>query len=442
MLLCFLATLLHGAHARADAFDLGDATWEGCSELVSIAKAELGASRVEVRGTLDWSKLSADDGVLLLHPTRAVDSEEATAFMKAGGRLALLDDYGKSDELLRRFQIERISLPTRPVSALRNNPSLAIAEPAYEASAGANAGPHPVVANVPRLVLNHGVGFRHPALSPVLRVRGVGEPDVIVAVAGQVGKGRLFAMGDPSAIMNQMLRYQGNRAFAAALVRYLVDDASTGRKGGRLWVMANKLDQDGSFGGKSTLAKELEGQLDDLLERLEEWRKEGFPPWLQLILAAALALGVATWVARASARPYQAPVPRHVRPVPLVGQGGVAGRFAVLAAPSSPRALVLLELKSALFEAVTLRFGLEREPSPASLEELVGREVDEATKRDLHQTIATMQSVESSVLRGRPARVEAGQVERASDVVHAVLERIAPELVLARRRRSEPEDQA
>ena len=52
----------------------------------------------------------------------------------------------------------------------------------------------------------------------MLRIPANGEADVILAVAGQVGKGRLFAMGDPSATMNQMLRYPGNRAFVAGLV--------------------------------------------------------------------------------------------------------------------------------------------------------------------------------------------------------------------------------
>ena len=49
-----------------------------------------------------------------------MDAEETTAFMKSGGRLAILDDYGLGDETLRRFHIERTSAPSRPVAALRN----------------------------------------------------------------------------------------------------------------------------------------------------------------------------------------------------------------------------------------------------------------------------------------------------------------------------------
>ena len=36
--------------------------------------------------------------------------------------------------------------------------------------------------------------------------------------------GRLFAMGDPSVVINEMLRYPGNRAFASGLLKYLVGE--------------------------------------------------------------------------------------------------------------------------------------------------------------------------------------------------------------------------
>ena len=137
--------------------------------------------------------------------------------MKAGGRLAILDDYGRGEDLLSRFRIERIPAPTRPMQALRNNPNLAIAEPVTEQVAGKEWGPHPVVSNVKQLVTNHPTGMTHPQLSPVLQIRAAGnDQDVVVAVAGQVEKGRLFAMSDPSAVINLMLRYPGNRGVSSA----------------------------------------------------------------------------------------------------------------------------------------------------------------------------------------------------------------------------------
>lgn len=411
------------ARALAGAFDVNDGTWEGCSELLEIARAELGAARVSAVAVLDWNQVQPEDGVLVLHPVQALDPDESTAFMKAGGRLAIVDDFGRGDDTLRRFRIERTTTPTRPAAALRNRPALAIAEPVLDTTAGQAVGPHPVVSNVQRLVTNHATGLRHPNLSPVLRIRAIGEPDVIVAVAGQVDKGRLFAMSDPSALINMMLRYPGNRAFGVGLVRYLVDEDGPQPRRGRLFIVANRFDQEGSFGGETTLRKDLDAQLAALARALEDARRDGFPTALLIALAGIAALGVAVWVARASARPYRSPMPRYARPTPLVAQGGVAGRFAVLAAPTSPRALILLELKSALFEAMALRFGLESDPSPETLTRLVSREgaLDERTLSALKEVLSTMHRVEASVVAGRPANVSRPALAHAAKVVSEAL---------------------
>jgi hypothetical protein len=388
--------------ARA-AFDVKDAGWEGCSELLEIARAELGAARVQAVGVLDWDNIRSDDGVLAIHPEQAMDPDETAAFMKAGGRLAIVDDYGRGEETLRRFKIERTSVPSRPVSALRNNPRLAIAEPVVDGMVG----PHPVVANVPRLVTNHPTGLRHPNLSPVLRIRAIGEPDSIVAVAGQVERGRLFAMSDPSAVINLMLRYPGNRAFVAGLVRYLLDEDSGSRSHGRLFIVSNRFDESGAFGGQSSLRKDLETQLRALLNALADARRDGLPGWMHIALAALVLVSLALWTFRNSARPYKSSVPRYARPTPLVSQGGVAGRFALLAAPTSPRSLAMMELKSALFEALSLRFGLESEPSPERLARLVKTRanLDEPAYASFKGMLAAMQRVEAAVVAGRPAKV-------------------------------------
>ncbi len=410
-------------HASAAAFDVSDATWEGCSEFLEIARGELGAARVQTVAVLDWSQVAPEDGVLVLHPLQEMDPEETASFMKAGGRLAIVDDFGRGEDTLRRFQIERTTTPARPVNALRNRPALAIAEPVVDVVGGHAVGPHPVVSHVNRLVTNHATGLRHPNLSPVLRIKAIGEPDVIIAVAGQVGKGRLFAMSDPSALMNMMLRYPGNRAFAAGLARYLVDEDGGQARRGRLFVVANRFDEEGSFGGESSLRKDLDSQLKALANALEDARREGFPGWVLIALAALVSIGVALWVARASARPYRSPLPRYARPIPLVAQGGVAGRFAVLAAPSSPRSLAFLELKSALFEALSLRFGVEGDPSPDALARLVAREggLDERSYSAFKEVLSNMSRVEASMVAGRPAAISRQMLAQAAKVVRDVL---------------------
>ena len=61
----FLAASLCPLASRA-AFEVNDPEWEGTSELLDIARGELGRDRVEIVGTLDYGKLEANDGVLVL----------------------------------------------------------------------------------------------------------------------------------------------------------------------------------------------------------------------------------------------------------------------------------------------------------------------------------------------------------------------------------------
>ncbi len=414
-----------GSSRRAEAapFDIADTAWEGLSEFYEIAKKELGPERVKPVATLDWSTVKPDDGILVLHPTDPVDAQEASEFMKMGGRVAILDDFGRGDDLLKRFKIERVRMPGKPVAALRQNPELPIAEPWLEVSKGQIGSPHPVVANVKRLVLNHPMALNHPDLSPVLKVRLAGSTgDAIVAVAGQVEKGRLFAMSDPSALINSMLRYPGNRAFGAGLIRYLANDSERGQ--GRLFILANAFKQEGSVGGDRSLVQDAESALRSLAESLADVRKSGLPPWL---LAVGAALGVAAmglWVGRSSGRPYKSPLPRYARATPLVARGGVAGRFAMLAAPTSPKSLVLLELKSALFEAVAERCGLEPNPGAEAVLAALGnaKEIDPALLGRARAVIKRMQQVESIVAAGGSgARLGKDSVDEAHAVAQEVV---------------------
>ncbi len=412
---------------RAAAFDVSDTSWEGCSELLDIARAELGNVRVVPLAVIDWDQVKPEDGVLALHPLQGMDADETAAFMKAGGRLAIIDDYGRGDDTLRRFHIERTSPPSRPAQSLRNRPALAIAEPVIDVVAGRSTGPHPVVANVQKLVTNHPTGLIHPNLSPVLQIRAIGEPDVVIAVAGQVGKGRLFAMSDPSAMMNQMLRYPGNRAFAAGLVRYLVDDDGAMLRKGRLFIVANRFDEHGAFGGQTTMRKELDSAAASLTEALADARANGFPPWLHVAFAVIILAIASVWATRAAARTYKSPLPRYARRVPLIAQGGAAGRFAMLAAPSSARGLVLLELKSALFETVAHRFTLEAEPSPDVLVRLVASVGDAALVDDLRRVVETMSRIETLVVAGQRPKIPPRTLLDADDVVRRAIAACQPD---------------
>jgi hypothetical protein len=344
------APALVGHVAYASPFDLAGQDWEGCSELVRLARAELGPSRVVATKQLDFHDLRPEDGLLLLYPEHTLDVDELAGFMRAGGRVVLLDDYGRGDSLLRHFGMDRVAAPRHPAESLRRNPALAIAEP---------ASPHPVVQNVQRVVTNHPTGLSNPDLSPVLKIRGQGERDVAVAVAGAVGKGRLLAVGDPSIVMNTMLRYAGNKAFAQGLVRYAVDNDQWGKRGGRLFVLSGDFDQKGAYGDEQASFGDALRAAKDALEQM---RHDGVPPALAYALAIAIGLALVVWVGSRAGKLHKPATPRFVRRVATVAQGGVAGHAAVIAAPQTSRVLAVLELKSALEEQLTAMLGLGKVP--------------------------------------------------------------------------------
>lgn len=425
--LCLLVVGLWCESARAGAFDLNDASWEGCAELLDLARKELGNERVVVLSTLDWEQVKAGDGILVLHPTQPMDAEEAAAFMKAGGRLAVLDDYGHGDKLLSHFKIRRRSLPTHPQAFLRSKPSLPIASPAVDRSDGEALGLHPTVADVKQVVLNHGTGLRHPNLTPVLEVRARNGEPVAVAVAGQIdgptAKGRLFAMGDPSAFINMMLRYPGNRAFANGVLHYLADGDALEPRRGRLFIVANAFGETGSFGGVTPLRKSIDRKLAAAAEAFTELRTNGFPWWLHLLVAAFTVLLVLYWVSRSLVKLYHSRLPRFARALPLVAQGGVAGRVAVLSADVSPPALALLEIRSALVEALAQHLEMPEQATAFQL-------LDEMKKRgglpvemedQVRRMLSSVRAAETAVVAGSPARVGADEVTRAAAVADRLL---------------------
>lgn len=426
--LVFLALLLalitSSSPAHSDAFDISDTSWEGCSALYDVATGELGNDRVKAVAVLDWSTVTPNDGVLVLHPLQSMDPEETEAFVRAGGRLAIVDDYGRGEETLRRFSIERTTLPTRPVEALRNKPQLAIAKPVLVDEKGQATGPHPVVLNVQQFVTNHGTGLRSSKkLTSVLEIPAVGEPPATVALAGMVDAGRVFALGDPSGLMNQMLRYPGNRAFAAALCHYLVDEDGGKRHGGKLYIVANRFSEVNSFAGNDSLRKDVESYMRNLADALADARQNGAPAALHWALALFALLAVGAWILRAAARPYKSPNPRFARPTPLVAQGGVAGRFALLAAPSSPPSLLLLELKSALVEALGQKLGAPVEPSTEGILSAAHRagKLDDAQRSALKEVLSAMQKAEASIVAGRPTYVPRTMRKKAAAIVREVL---------------------
>jgi hypothetical protein len=408
------------AHA---AFDANDTTWEGGSELFELAKKRFGRERLEIAATLDYSKLTPKDGIVILHPDVPLDYDELSAFMRAGGRVALIDDYGSGDRFLARFQIYRVRAPAAPAKTLRDNVNLPIAEPAVQLVAGQEQNRHPITQSVDSVVTNHPSALTHNNLTPVLTIHARGEPDATLAVTGIImNKGRLFAMGDPSAFVNLMLRYPGNRRFADGLLGYLLEADSWGERGGKLYFVANRFGQKGQFGDRGGILSGVGQVLEDTLTELHD---HGLPNPLPLMLAAVGCLGVMAWAVLYTARTRPRVTPRYTAAEPLVAQGGPSGRIAVLSAPSTDPALGLAELRSAALDLFGERLALGRGPSAKLvLTELERRQLlSEAGLQELSSAFSELRMIEERIVKKQRRLIPAARLEALrKKVMAAVLE--------------------
>ncbi len=350
------------ATASAASLDPEGTDWDGLADLLALARAETAQDRVVAPRRLDLEELSPTDALLIIHPETRLDAGEIESFVRAGGRVALLDDYGTGGDLLEHFDIRRVGLPANPARMLRSNPSLALAE-IPEGSPSRSDAPRLLRESGP-VVTNHGTGLGDTGLSPLLVVRGRGEPDVTLAVVGAFGRGGFLALGDSSIAMNAMLRYPGNRALAVALVRYLSGESASSPRPGRLYVLANDATLAGEFGTPTQVPKPVR---TGMIETLDAF-KQGLPPTATYIAAVGMGLGIILWASSRAGRTYKESVPRFVRPIPVAAQGGFAGKMASLVSRSPRPALV--ELRRALEEQIGIRLGLDR---PASHRELVAR---------------------------------------------------------------------
>ena len=378
--------LLTASSSATAAFDTSDPGWEGCSQLLELAKQELGTNRVRVIQSLDYSVLDPADALVFLHPTVDIRFHPLAAFLAAGGRAAVIDDHGSAAALLERFHIHRANPPTLPLLQLEGNAQLPIALPAPSESG--DESDHPTLRGVDQVVTNHPTALRLEEgieLTPLLVMPARGEPGVLLAVTGVIGDaracgltagprdtppeghcGRLLAMGDPSAFINLMLRYPGNRSFARGTLSYLLEDDTWGRRGGNLYIVSGDFKQTGSYGPPGGLRETLSEQQAALLDWLDEVKNSGLPEPVSIAIAAIAAIGVAIWAGLAGGQLYAPIAPGYARALPHAAHGGFAGRVAFLGAKSTDRGLTLHDLKRSLEAALRQRLGISAPMSQKS----------------------------------------------------------------------------
>ncbi len=410
------------ARAADAAFDAKEEGWDGLADFVRIARRELDERHVVLTTRLDYTVLKPEDGIILIHPERSLNVEALSNFMRAGGRVLLLDDYGSGDGLLHHFGLERVPLPRDPARSLRKNPSFAVAEPASQ---------HPVVHDVSHVVTNHGTGLRHDELSPVLLVRSRSGEETMLALAGAVGQGRLLAVGDGSVLINGMLRYRGNRAFATAVARYATDDDSWGKRRGKLYIATGSFAEAGSYGDDPNDPNPLNDELRLLRDALQSIAKDGLSSNAAYVLAVMLGLSLVVWVGTRAGKTHRLSMPRFVRPLPLVAQGGVAGHAAVVGGKLARRELAMLELKSALEEDLALLVGETGVPGAHVLLEKIEAQglltsEDRRTLRALLLRMAEVETMVTQETRANPSlsfRIADSEVVETAATVRALLER-------------------
>jgi hypothetical protein len=442
--LCLIADTCCPRVASA-AFATDDRSWEGCSDLVALARSQLGETRVRTVASLDYSVLEPRDAILFLHPDVEIRFHALAAFLGAGGRAAVVDDYGKAAPLLERFHIHRANAPALPALRLHDNPNLPIALPAPSDVAENEPSDHVTLRGVDQLVTNHPTALRLETgieLTRLLVLPARSESDALLAVTGVIGDakacglssgapaeqpplghcGRLLAMGDPSAFINLMLRYPGNRNFARGVVSYLVEDDTWGRRGGNLYVISGSFRQSGSYGDAGGWREALLERQAALLDWLEEVRTRGLPEPMSIALAAVAAIGVCIWTALAGGQLYSPVPPGYARPIPVSAQGGFAGRFAVLAAASTDRALVLLELKQTLEASLRQRLELPNADSRSLVESARQRRIlRPASALQLEQLLRRLGAAELAVLNSRRLNVSERALRALQEGVLAVV---------------------
>lgn len=274
--------------------------WNGLTDFRTLA-GSLGFT-IDSPKRIDVGSLHPDDALVIIGPQSPLPVAGLAAFLRAGGRIAIFDDYGPSEDLLAAYQITRGKPAPRGVPALREDPRLLVAQPASE---------HPLTAGVAALLTNNASRLFHPDLRAVFTY---GQTEQALVLAGAVGAGRLIAVGDSSVLINQHLALPAHAQFAQNLLQYL------DRGDGRTLVVAPGTKLHGNFGQPHQSG----------FKRLNAWlgriARPDLPPGALAVLG--LALGAITFVFAAGALPRRSPYLRTDLFPERTVWAGYAGRVA------------------------------------------------------------------------------------------------------------------
>lgn len=221
------------ASTSQTAFSTYNAAWDGASDLQNVA-SEGGADAVVALNTTKYAETDPNGTVAVVlspdEPYTPRERDRIASFVKQGGTLVLAEDFGSHTTPL----LSAVGAQSRPDGApLRDeqeyyrSPALPVATNVTEA---------PETEGVDQLTLNHGTTLRTDptannttvlvassefAYLDTDRNGALDESEELasrpVVVREQVGDGTVYAVSDPSILINAMLERPGNVQFARQL---------------------------------------------------------------------------------------------------------------------------------------------------------------------------------------------------------------------------------
>lgn len=364
-------------------YDPQSRAWSGTSELLRVAVE----AEVELRptSTLDWSQVPRGGALLVLHPRNSLGLADVSAFLDDGGRVAWLDDFGASEEFWRWFQFR--AEPVREgIPRTAELPELLVARPRLV---------HPLTLGVDALVTNLPMALAHPRLRPVFDFAGQGQGLLLV---GQIHAGKLVVAGDPSVLINTMMRFPGNRQFAHNLLAFLA-----GRPGGRVTMVWGDVRVRGQWQGRTrarTRRREAVNTLNTAFRSLSDalGSTAVLRPFAALIaLAISGVVAALTW----GRRPSERYGPRG----PVGAMAGVTERVAIFSAKGANLLLPSLVARTLLEGALLRAVGVKPPTDVRAVLDRLSTRLPTAQRDDIRAVLTELDGVARGVEEGELARV-------------------------------------
>jgi hypothetical protein len=221
--------LLIAASISGAAFGSYNPTWEGTSDLRSIAQDE-GAETTVIREPAEYDDLAGDGTIVIItspeEPYSAAEIERINAFVERGGTVLVADAFGPHSNAL----LDELGATTRidgdPLRDERHYHQSPLLPEAIEVA------DHPYTGGSDSVTLNYGTALDPGEATVLVRTSEYAYLDrnrnneldddeelasYPVVTVENVGDGQIVTASDPSIFINVMLEQEGNRALAAGL---------------------------------------------------------------------------------------------------------------------------------------------------------------------------------------------------------------------------------